>query len=446
MIHSARLATIAAGLRSGELDLIEYIQASCDRVSELDPQIHALLPEAGRRDRLLSEAVALLRQYPDPASRPPLFGILTGVKDIFCVDGFETRGGSALPPELFAGPEAPAITMLRNAGALILGKTVTTEFAYFHPGPTRNPRNLNHTPGGSSSGSAAAVAAGFCPLAAGTQTTGSVIRPAAFCGIVGFKPTFDRIPTGGLIACAPSLDHVGLFTQDVEGMLLVASLLCRDWQACTSNRLPVLGVPEGAYLAQASREALHAFEERVAALEQAGYTIKRVAALVDIEDVARRQTVLMNAEMAQVHASWFATHEQLYAERTAQAIRAGQRITAEELEAARAGRTTVRAALEGLMAAEGIDLWISPAATGPAPQGIDSTGNPAMNLPWTYAGMPACTLPAGQAPNGLPLGLQLTAASMHDECLLAWATGIYEVESRKSKVLPRMELVTKLLM
>ena len=429
MIHSAPLAGIAAGLRSGKLDLIEYIQASCDRVDELDPQIHALLTEPGRRDRLLAEAMTLLRRYPDPTSRPPLFGVLTGVKDIFCVDGFETRGGSALPPELFDGSEAPAITTLRNAGALILGKTVTAEFAYFHPGPTRNPHNLDHTPGGSSSGSAAAVAAGFCPLAVGTQTTGSVIRPAAFCSIVGFKPTFGRIPTGGLIACSPSLDHVGLFTQDVEGMLLVAASLCRDWQACTSDRLPVLGVPEGVYLAQASAEALQPFEAQIANLEQAGYTIKRVEALADIEDISRRQTVMVNAEMAQVHANWFAEYEPLYAERTAQAIRDGQAIPAEELEAARAGRAALRTAIEGLMAAEDIDLWITPAAPGPAPQGIASTGNPAMNLPWTHAGLPACTLPAGQASNGLPLGLQLTAASMHDECMLAWATGI------KSKVI-----------
>src|SRR5690606_13419755 len=130
---------------------------------------------------------------------PPLYGALVGVKDVFHVDGFVTRAGSKLPPELFAGPEAVCVKRLREAGALIAGKTVTTEFAFFEPGPTRNPHNVAHTPGGSSSGSAAAVAAGMCNLALGTQTIGSVIRPAAYCGIIGFKPSLNRIPTEGLV-------------------------------------------------------------------------------------------------------------------------------------------------------------------------------------------------------------------------------------------------------
>ena len=151
-----------------------------------------------------------------------------GVKDIFHAAGFETRAGSQLPPELLTGPEADAVGRLRAAGCLILGKTVTTEFAYYEPEPTRNPHNLAHTPGGSSSGSAAAVAAGLAPLALGTQTIGSVIRPAAFCGIVGFKPSYGRISPEGLIFFSPSLDHVGLFTQDVAGMSLAAAVLCEN--------------------------------------------------------------------------------------------------------------------------------------------------------------------------------------------------------------------------
>jgi len=153
-----------------------------------------------------------------------------GIKDIFHVDGFVTRAGTRVPPERFAGPEAASVALLREAGALIAGKTVTTEFAYFEPGPTRNPHNPAHTPGGSSSGSAAAVAAGLCQLALGTQTIGSVIRPAAFCGVVGFKPSFGRIPTSGLVYFSRTIDHVGLFTQDLDGMELAASVLCRDWQ------------------------------------------------------------------------------------------------------------------------------------------------------------------------------------------------------------------------
>src|SRR5205807_802532 len=253
LISPAPLAATAAALRSGQLDLLTYIDEVCNRIDAAEPLIHALLPEPGRRQRLLSEAEALQKRFPDPVSRPPLYGILLGVKDIFHVDGFPTRAGSQLPTELFAAPEAACVTLLRNAGALILGKTISAEFAWIEPGPTRNPYNLEHTPGGSSSGSAAAVAAGFCPLALGTQTIGSTIRPAAFCGIVGFKPTYGRISTDGLIKCAESVDTVGLFTQDVAGIALVASLLCEGWQAVEiseSTQLPGLGVPDGPYLTQ----------------------------------------------------------------------------------------------------------------------------------------------------------------------------------------------------
>src|SRR6266571_3553667 len=203
MLSPLPLTTTAQALRTNQLDLASFIESICQRIDALEPQINALLPEPGRRARLLAEARSLQERFPDPASRPALYGVLLGVKDVFNVDGFPTRAGAQLPPALFAGAE---------------------------PGPTRNPYNLAHTPGGSSSGSAAAVAAGFCPLALGTQTIGSVIRPAAFCGIVGFKPTYGRIPTAGLVPCAPSLDTIGFFTQDVDSVALVAPLLCQSWQ------------------------------------------------------------------------------------------------------------------------------------------------------------------------------------------------------------------------
>src|SRR5579871_2308991 len=180
MLHAAPLAETAAMLRSGQLDLLDYIHRLRDRIDAFEPQLQALLPEENRRARLLADAAALSQRYPDPARRPPLYGIPVGIKDMFFVDGFPTRCGTQLPPELFQGQEGDYLLALRRAGALILGKTVTTEFAYFEPGPTRNPHNLDYSPGGSSSGSAAAVAAGFCPLAIGTQVIGSTVRPAAY--------------------------------------------------------------------------------------------------------------------------------------------------------------------------------------------------------------------------------------------------------------------------
>src|SRR5579859_3697840 len=329
--HPAPLSTTAAGLRSGTIDLLTYIEEVDDWIEMAEPFVQALLPEPGRRARLLAEAVSLQERFPDPANRPPLYGTLLGVKDLFRVDGFCTRAGSRLPPEVFNGPEAVCVSRLKAAGVLILGKTVSAEFAYFEPGPTRNPHHLDHTPGGSSSGSAAAVAAGFCPLALGTQTSGSVVRPAAFCGVVGLKPSYGRISCAGVIACASSLDHVGFFTQDAAGLALVAPVLYDQWQTIETPSRPILGVPDGPYLAQASEEGLAAFQRQLNRLQNAGYTVRHVAALSDIEAIKTRQSQIVFAEMAQVHTSWFAQYESLYAPRTMSAIRAGQHIEAEEL-------------------------------------------------------------------------------------------------------------------
>ena len=299
---------------------------------------------------------------------------------------------------------------------------MTTEFAYFEPGPTRNPHDTEHTPGGSSSGSAAAVAAGLCTLALGTQTIGSVIRPAAFCGIVGYKPSLGRIDPAGLVFFSRTIDHVGLFTQDVSGMATAASVLCSDRsEALRDERLPVLGVPDGPYLAQADDAALRKFEEEVLMLQVAGYDVKRVPAFENIEDLNRLHRRLVFAEFALEHSPWFDDFESLYRPRTVEAIRIGQGVPDDELAAARAHTLEFRSQLHAQMEAEEIDLWICPPAIGEAPRGIQATGDPNMNLPWTHAGMPAITVPAGVGEGGLPLGMQLVARYGEDEQLLAWA-------------------------
>lgn len=422
------LAATLEALRSGQQDLIAAVNALCDRIEAIDGELQALLPEPNRRERLLAEARALLERYPNPAERPVLFGAFLAVKDIFHVDGFVTRAGSQLPPELFAGEEAETVRALRAAGALIVGKAVTTEFAYYEPGPTGNPYNLKHTPGGSSSGSAAAVAAGISNLALGSQTVGSVIRPAAFCGVIGYKPSFGRISTHGVVPFSQSADHVGLFTQDVAGMALACSVLCSAWRSQLAPlSSPVLGVPEGSYLDQMPSEGRAAFEQQIKQLEAAGYVIKRVQAFGDLATIAQRHRRMIAAEIAQVHAEWFKQHEALYRERTAGIIREGQPVTAEALEESRAARFELRQQLHEQMDAEGIDLWVCPPAFGPAPEGLQVTGDPAMNMPWTNSGLPALTVPAGKAANGLPLGLQLVARFERDEELLAWAADIAEL-------------------
>ena len=424
------LIETAAALHTGELDLLNYINQLCDLIDMAEPRIQALLPEADRRARLLSEAQALQVRFPEPANSPPLYGIPVGIKDIFRVNGFPTRAGSQLPVELFTGPESDCVCALRSAGALILGKTVTTEFAYFEPGPTRNPRNLDYSPGGSSSGSAAAVAAEFCPLAIGTQTIGSTIRPAAFCGVVGFKSSYGRIPMTGGILCSETFDHVGIFTSDAASMQLAASQLCQNWckvEIQIPGDLPTLGVPDGPYLEQASAEGLAAFEHQLVLLKKAGYTVRHVQALEEIDTINRQHSRLVFAEMAQVHSEWFTHYESLYRPRTASAIREGREVSTEELSILRDSPAKLRVELEALMAQAGIDVWVCPSAPGPAPMGVTSTGSPLMNLPWTHAGMPVISLPAGYASNGLPLGLQCVGAYMADESLLEWIVPLAKI-------------------
>ena len=328
LLHPAPLAETVAALRSGQLDLHAHIAAACDRIEQIDPQVQALLPELDRRGRLHRDAARLAASYPNPAGRPALYGALVAVKDIFHVAGFTTRAGSAVPPELFAGQEAACVRQLRQAGALVLGKSVTTEFAYFEPGPTGNPHNLAHTPGGSSSGSAAAVAAGLVPLALGTQTIGSVIRPAAFCGVVGFKPSLGRIDPSGLVFFSRTLDQVGLFTQDVAGMALAAAAVCREWRGLPApGRLPVLGVPVGPYLEQTEPAALRAFWQQLGRLAAAGVTVQEVPALAGIEALNSLHRRLVFAEFAQEHAEIYARHAALYRPRTAEIVAIGKSVT-----------------------------------------------------------------------------------------------------------------------
>jgi Asp-tRNA(Asn)/Glu-tRNA(Gln) amidotransferase A subunit family amidase len=417
------LVVLAASLQAGDLALLDYLDLLEERFQQVEPQVQAFLPEADRFARLRREANGLLRRYPQPESRPPLFGIPVGVKDIYHAGGFVTQAGSQLPAELLQGPEAAVVTALRQAGALIMGKTVTTEFAYLAPGPTRNPHNLDHTPGGSSSGSAAAVAAGLCPLALGSQTIGSLIRPASYCGVVGYKPSYDRVSREGIIPLAPSLDHAGFFTSSVRGMLRVAALVCDGWQTPVLPVEPVLGIPEGPYLERGGPGTVAWFRQVAAGLEAAGYTVRSVPLFADFDELETVHKMLMAAEAAAVHQAWFAAYDYLYRAETAELLTTGEMAPADLVSAARAGREELRAALHELMAVDGIDIWISPAATGPAPLGLESTGNSIMNLPWTYAGLPVVSVPAGEV-DGLPLGLQLAGKWYEDEVLLVWAEAI----------------------
>lgn len=423
MFAHPSLTQLAADLSNGRLSLLTYLDQLEAYFNQREPEVLAFVPENGRFARLRREAQALLAQYPDPARRPPLFGIPIGVKDIFHTAGFVTQAGSRVPASAIQGQEATSVSQLKAAGVLILGKTVTTEFAYFAPGPTRNPYNPAHTPGGSSSGSAAAVGAGLAPLTFGTQTIGSINRPAAFCGAVGYKPTYDRISRAGVIPLSPSVDHIGLFASDVAGCELAASLLCTNWQPAAASR-PTLGIPEGAYLERTSAAGLAHFRASCAKLVEAGFMVKSVPVMADFDDIYTRHNVIVAADAAQVHANWFAQYGDVYHPKTADLIVRGQGITAVSLQTAVAGREQLRHELAAAATAHAIDLWLSPPALGAAPAGLDGTGDPVMNLPWTHAGVPTLTVPAGLDEQGLPMGLQLAAGWQQDELLFGWGKQI----------------------
>ena len=417
-ISDCSLSEIISLLQNKDLTPEKLIDILSDKLDKWDSKIHAFLPEPNRRGRLQQDIKKLYHKFPDPNKRPILFGIPIGIKDIFHVDGFETKAGSNLPSQILQGKESVAVTKLKRAGVLIMGKTVTTEFAYFHPGATCNPHNFEHTPGGSSSGSAAAVAAGFCPLALGTQTIGSISRPASFCGTIGFKPSFGRISTDGVIPFSRSADHIGFFTQDLKGSKIIASILCDNWNTDLSeiHKKPTFGIPEGKYLQQASPEILSTFWKAVDNLKQKGFTINTIPVLDNIMEINEQHKLMNAAEFAEVHSNWFEKYRSKYHQASIDLIVRGQSVPIKVLKNAINGRIQLREELEQLQKKNGIDLWISPSSVTIAPYGLDSTGDPAMNLPWTYAGVPTISIPYGLSAK-LPFGIQFAGNYYEDETL-----------------------------
>ena len=399
--------------------LHEMLDGLENHFNDVEPQINAFIEEPSRFDRLHRDADELLARFPNPQDRPRLFGVPIAVKDIFNVEGFETRAGTTLPPETFAGPEAPCVTALKQAGALILGKTVTAEFAYIAPGPTCNPHDLEHTPGGSSSGSAAAVAAGLSPLALGTQTVGSLIRPAAYCGICAFKPSYDRIDKAGVVPLAPCTDHVGFLTENVSVIALAASVLCQDWSGEPEVDRPTLGIPDSSYLDHTEDRGRAHFGMVREFLEINGFTVITTNALPDFTELHDRHIDLCAIEAEVVHQEWRNLWEKEYDPRTLKLLDQAKSISDSRRAEVRASQMELRCDLEELMENESIDLWLAPAATGPAPLQISNTGNGIMNSPWTHAGMPSIGIPAGRTADGLPMGVQLIGRFGTDERTIA---------------------------
>ena len=397
-------------------EMIRTLKSSFERI---EPEVEAFLPEEGRFRRLQKRLDTLFERHPDPENRPPLFCTALGVKDIFNATGFETRAGSSLPPETFEGTPSPVVERLLEAGALLIGKTVTAEFAFIAPGPTRNPHDLEHTPGGSSSGSAAAVASGLCDIAIGTQTVGSIIRPAAYCGIHGFKPSYDAIDRTGCLDLSPSLDQVGCFARTISEIRTTYSVMSGTAVRRTPRTsAPRLGVPSESYLDGSDGSARAHFGMVCELLSSAGFELIQTDLFSDFDELHERHMDLCAIEASEVHRVWRELHKRKYDPRTIALLD-----RAEELDDAR--RTLVqksplqlRSSLEQATSHEEIDAWIAPAATSCAPMGLGETGDGRLNGPWTHAGVPTISIPAGRNADGLPMGVQIAGRFGHDEKLL----------------------------
>ena len=366
---------------------------------------------AGARERA-GRLSAELRQ---PGARSGLCGVPFGVKDIFDTAGVPTEWGTPLCKGRVPAKDCALVARLKALGAVLVGKTHTTAFAYYDAAPTRNPHNPAHTPGGSSSGSAAAVACGMVPLAVGSQTQGSVLRPASFCGVVGFKPTFGKLPLAGVMPFAPTLDHAGLFTADAADMQAVWRALgfASDAAPCGAVAAVPWPPPPAGPLDGSMRDAL---EAALRTIENAGFQVERLPRPSFFDALPAALRTVMRYEAAQQHGELFRAHGAAVGEKLAALLDEGLRIAPEDYRDALASLRAARTAFAEWAA--GRTVIASPAALGPAPRGLDSTGDPAANAPFTALGAPAIAIPMGKSPDGLPLGLQLAAAPGADSLLL----------------------------
>jgi Asp-tRNA(Asn)/Glu-tRNA(Gln) amidotransferase A subunit family amidase len=421
----------ARAIRDGALTSEQLVEGCLARIREAEPQVEAW--------QHLDPAHALAQARARDADRRegracgPLHGVPVGIKDIIDTGDMPTEDGTVLHAGRMPDRDAVVVAALRAAGAVIMGKTVTTECAYFHPGKTRNPHNPEHTPGGSSSGSAAAVAAGMVPLALGSQTNGSVIRPAAFCGVYGFKPTHGLIPRTGVLKLSRTLDHVGVFARTLEDVALLAEQLLGHDEQDLDTRLrarmplqavaaqepplpPLLAFVKGPAWDRAEPQTREAFAELKD--ELADRVIE-----VELPESAKlaldwHRTIMETEMAANFDLEWEKGRDKL-SDKLRGLLARGREVTALAYQQALARIPILYGGFAEIF--ERCDAILTPSAPGTAPKGLDSTGDPAFCTLWTLLGTPALSLPLMRGENGLPLGVQLVGPRHDDARLLRTA-------------------------
>lgn len=407
-------------LNQREIKAEDLVIACLERISERDDDLHAF----AHLDAV--NALAQARALDAGPVRGPLHGLPLGVKDIFDTTDLPTSYGSALYAHYRPVADAATVALCREAGAVIMGKTVTTEFAYFSPGPTVNPHNPLHTPGGSSSGSAAAVADRMVPLALGTQTAGSIIRPAAFCGVVGYKPSVGRVPGAGVKSLSPTMDVIGGFGRSVRDAALLGAVLTGDLRLLQGQEHGALriGLFRSPWGPEADADTQAAWARATQVLASQSDACQDVAMPQNFDELVQLQKDVMTFEMTRSLSHERLRHREALSPQLQALLDAGTAISG-TTHATNLRRTADwRLRVDSLF--ERHDVLLTPSTIGEAPVGLEATGDPLFCRCWSLLGLPAVHLPFATGRNGLPVGLQLVGRMGEDHKLLAAAHWIHE--------------------
>jgi Asp-tRNA(Asn)/Glu-tRNA(Gln) amidotransferase A subunit family amidase len=414
-------ATAAARkLATREITAVSLLQDCLERIAERESAVHAWT--FLDTDAAMQRARALDAQ----PSTGLLHGLPIAVKDLFDTFDMPTSYGSPIYANHRPAWDAACVALARAAGAIVVGKTVTTEFATFHPGPTRNPRNLQHTPGGSSSGSAAAVADGMVPLAFGSQTAGSTVRPAAFCGVVGYKPTFGLVARVGVKMISDTLDTIGVLARSVPDVALFVAALTDRHELLTDSATadaPRIGMCRTYEWNRAQPETVAMFEGAAERLRAAGASVRDVTLPPPFAGLAAAQTAIMVFEVAKSLSHENLVHRKDLSADMTRMIDAGLAVSPQQYDAGRSLTRTCRAMLPEIF--NTFDVLVAPSAVGEAPAGIAATGDPLFNRIWTLLHVPVVHVPVAHGPQGLPVGVSVVGAVGADRAMLRAAEWIH---------------------
>lgn len=414
---------LAKALDAGTLRLDDVYRQIAERIDTREPEIRAFV------------SYDIERAHQDAhAANGPLMGLPLAVKDNIDTGDRPSAYGSPIHDGHQPAVDAAIVALARRSGGAIIGKTVTTEFAFFQPGPTRNPVNPGHTPGGSSSGSAAGIAAGFFPLALGTQTGGSVVRPASFCGIAGFKPTYGYLPTIGVKIFSWSLDTLGLFGKGIADVAFGAGILAgRDWRVDTMVPTPPrIGLIEPQPWAQADDDMLAALDIARAVAERAGAPLQRVSLPPVFREAFAAHKVIQDYEATRALAAEFDTAGGMLSPVLRETLLEGAAISADAYDAAQEIAAQARRAHADLLSQ--VDVLMMPSAPGAAPAGLASTGSSVFNRVWTLMGAPAVNVPGLRNAADLPLGIQIVGAPGRDRAALQAALWLEQAFAARTDI------------